>query len=270
MIVVKPSELSGETFNPIFINALRQYWKTTKSFQCIASPKKYNLFLYLDGCRITYTDKNGEIYEAKSGEVVYTPEGSEYRAILSDFSSPASHTVGINFLLADEACEKFVLSDKIKIFRPDSASAISALFERAALNDGGGITLENRIILLRILSLLASEAPCRDFSLVSEAIRLLSENVEENLSVSELARLCNVSEVYLRSRFKEAMGVSPAKYRNGLRLDKAASYLRFGDISVQEISDAVGYSTVSHFIKEFKLRFGISPLQYRKKEDAEK
>jgi AraC-like DNA-binding protein len=62
------------------------------------------------------------------------------------------------------------------------------------------------------------------------------------------------------------MGTSPAKYRNELRLGKARDYLKFGDISVQEISDTLGYATVSHFIKEFKGKHGISPLQYRKSE----
>ena len=77
-----------------------------------------------------------------------------------------------------------------------------------------------------------------------------------------------MSEVYLRRKFKERMGISPAKYRNELRFDKAISYLKFGDISVQEISDMLGYATVSHFIKEFKRRFGISPLQYRKSDET--
>ena len=62
------------------------------------------------------------------------------------------------------------------------------------------------------------------------------------------------------------MGTSPAKYKNELRLERSVSYLKFGEISIQEISDTLGYATVSHFIKEFKERYGLSPLQYRKKE----
>ena len=103
-----------------------------------------------------------------------------------------------------------------------------------------------------------------DGSIVAETIKYLSLRISENPSVADLAKRCGVSEVYLRRKFKESVGISPAKYRNELRLSKAASYLKFGDISIQEISDTLGYSTVSHFIKEFKVRFGKSPLQYRK------
>ena len=264
MKIIGIDRLGQENYNPIFINALRQFWKNTNSFQCIGSPKKQNLLLYLDGCRITYTDKNGDTYSAESGDVVYTPLGGEYRATLFDFLSPSSHTVGINFLLLDEVGEGILLSDRIVVFRGHDQSEIATLFDKAAVTDGGLSSVSNRILLMEILSRFSQVSPTANDRVVALCIEHLSREVEKNPSISELARKCNVSEVYLRRRFKEVMGVSPAKYRNGIRLDKAVSYLTFGDISVQEISDALGYATVSHFIKEFKKRFGVSPLQYKK------
>ena len=96
------TEIINSNFNVVFINALQQFWHTTKSFQCIGSPKKQNLFLFLNGCKITYTDKLGRSFVANSGDVIYTPIGSEYKAQLSDFRSRSSCTIGINFLLFDE------------------------------------------------------------------------------------------------------------------------------------------------------------------------
>ena len=84
------------------------------------------------------------------------------------------------------------------------------------------------------------------------------------IPISELAKSCNISEVYFRKLFKKEMGVSPVEYRNRLRLERAKQYLEYGDISVQEISDELGYSTVSHFIKIFREEFGVPPLEYRK------
>ena len=268
MRTVDINQLEKESFNPIFINALRQFWRNTNSFQCIGNPKKQNLLLFLSGCRITYTDKNGEVCVANSGDVVYTPLGSEYRAVLSDFTSPSSHTVGVNFLLTDGRGEEVVLSEGIRIFRAHDPSALATLFDRVALNDGGGKLIASRILLMEILAELTDAHGVKGDDTVSRAVNYLAENIEKNPSVAQLARVCNVSEVYLRRIFKEAMGVSPAKYRNELRLNKAVSYLKFGDISVQEISDSLGYATVSHFIKEFKGRFGVSPLQYRKRQQS--
>ena len=264
MKIVTIEKIGHENFNPIVINALRQYWKNTKYFQCIGNPKKQNLLIYLDGCKITYTDKNGEVFVAESGDVVYTPIGSEYKASLSDFFSEASHTVGINFLLTDELGDPVLLSDKIEIFRVKDTSRISTLFDRCAAEYSIEPQIETRILLLRILARIAKDASGHENLIVSTAITYLSEHIEENPSVTELANICNVSEVYLRKKFREAIGCSPIEYRNKLRINKAISYLKFGNISVQEISDTLGYSTVSHFIKEFKRYIGSSPLQYRK------
>lgn len=266
MRIIDINGREGDNFNAIFINALRQFWKNTKSFQCIGNPKNQNLLLYLNGCKITYTDKSGEVFVAQSGDLVYTPEGSEYSAWLSDFVSEKSHTVGINFLLTDGYGERVALSDKIRIFRIGDTTELSSLIYRAEMCTHGERVLESRIILFDILSRLMSGEERKDNSVVSEAIRYLAEHADESPSVSELARHSGVSEVYLRRKFKEKMGTSPAKYRNELRLNKATDYLRFGDITVQEISDTLGYATASHFIKEFKEKYGISPLQYRKNE----
>lgn len=263
-MIIDINKLYKENFNPIFINALRQYWKNTKSFQCFGNPKKQNLFLYLDGCKITYTDNDGNMYEAKSGDVVYTPLGSEYRANLSDFQSSASHTVGINFLLKDEFGSSVILSDKIQVFHVKDNFSVSALFDKAAINDCGQPNISNRSILLDIISELIKETLSKDNSVVSQAIEYLTENIEKNPSVASLAKKCNVSEVCLRKKFKEKLGISPVVYKNNLRLSKALAYLEFGDISVQEISEALGFSTVSHFIKLFKEHFGYSPYKYRK------
>ena len=268
MKTVDISELGGENFNPIFINALRQYWKTRRNFNFIGNPKKQNLLLFLNGCKITYTDADGNVFVANSGDVVYTPLGCEYNVSLSNFVSESSHTVGINFFLTDNDSEQIILSDKIKIFHIKDVADISTLFDRAVIDDRGHTAISTRIILMEILSQLINNSPAHENSIVSKTIHYLSKHIEKNPSIADLAARFNVSEVYLRRKFKERMGISPAKYRNGLRLEKAISYLKFGDISVQEISDILGYATVSHFINEFKHRFGISPLQYRKSNDT--
>lgn len=265
MEVCNINKLVNRDFNFVFLNVLRQFWHSTKSFQCIGMPKKQNLLLFLDGCTVTYTNKKGETLTAHSGDIVYTPLGSEYTARLSDFQSSASHTVGINFLLFDKTGEPLTLSDDIEIFRSNSNDTFSMLFNRMLSNEATQPFLKTKILFCEILCALASNLPQKSASKkIINAINYLSEHIEENPTITELASLCNISEVYFRKEFKKCMGMSPAKYRNSLRLKKAGSYLEFGDISVQEISDALGYSTVSHFIKEFRTQYGCSPLKYRK------
>lgn len=265
MKICSINELTEINFNVVFLNALQQFWHTTKSYHFIGMPKKQNLFLYLDGCNITYTNKNNETFVAQSGDVVYTPIGSEYKAELSDFRSQDSHTVGINFLLFDQSGEPLALSEEITIFHGYSNKTLPMLFHQALTYDTLQPLLRTRILFMEILCALASYAPHKTISeRIANALHYLSEHIEENPTISELAGLCNVSEVYFRKQFKECLGTTPLKYRNALRLGRASSYLEYGDISIQEISDMLGYSTVSHFIKEFRMHYGCSPLQYRK------
>ncbi len=259
-------DLIHQNFNPVFINGLQQFWRTTKSFQCIGAPKKQNLFMFLNGCKITYTDKDGRIFVAQSGDIVYTPMGSEYRVQLSDFQDAASHTIGINFFLYDEQGEDVLLSEQIQVFHDPQNPMLPMLFKNALRNDNPNQFVQNRILLMEILCALASQSPEKSQpDHITKALRYLSEHIEKNPTVAELAGLCHISQVYFRKQFKEYVGVSPCEYRNALRLSRAISYLEYGEISVQEISDMLGYSTVSHFIKEFKQRYDCSPLKYRKR-----
>lgn len=81
---------------------------------------------------------------------------------------------------------------------------------------------------------------------------------------SNVPALCFISEVYFRRLFKKQFGMTPIEYRNQLRLNRARQHLEYSEISIQEISNILGYATVSHFIKAFKDLFGVSPLSYRK------
>lgn len=261
MRTLSPSELQGASFGATFKNALAQYWHTTRSFQCLGSPKKQHLLLFLDGCRIRYTDKAGGRHEAGPGDAVYTPAGSEYRAELSDFRDESAHTVGINFSLSDAEGEPASLSDGILILRGVSPHA--ALLFRSAQSPPE-TPLAGKILLLGILeALFCPRSPAVPAAL-RPAIAALSEEGGLARSIPELAERCHLSEPYFRRLFRHGMGVSPAAYRKHLRLRLACSYLEYGAISVGEISEMLGYSSVSHFIGEFKKEYGIPPLGYRK------
>lgn len=258
-------ELIEQNFSVIFVNALRQEWQSTRSFQCFDEPKKHNLLLFLDGGYITYTAKDGRTLTAHSGDVVYTPIGSEYRANLYEFDTSAAHTIGVNFHLLDAAGEGVILSEDIQVFHVAQPQAVPVLFQRLLHEGTPNDFTRKRILLMEILcALTAPETDRAQPHYIAEAQAYLSEHLENCPSVCELAAHVHVSEVYFRRQFKRYTGKTPLGYRNELRLGRARAYLEYGDISVQEISDSLGYATVSHFIKEFRHRYGCSPLKYRK------
>lgn len=89
-------------------------------------------------------------------------------------------------------------------------------------------------------------------------------NSTANLSLGELAVLCNMSLATFKRRFKAVFQESPAQYLSGEKLKKAAQLLTENDEA--RISDIVydcGFETVTHFNKAFKKHFGQTPGAYR-------
>ena len=83
-------------------------------------------------------------------------------------------------------------------------------------------------------------------------------------SVSELAKVCNVSESMLYAVFRRVAGKSPNTVRQELLVDRAVLLLITTDRQVQEISDTLGFSSVSYFRKILKQFTGKSPSEIRR------
>jgi|SRR5271157_1629721 len=63
--------------------------------------------------------------------------------------------------------------------------------------------------------------------------------------------------------FRNETGTVPARYIRDLRLQQAKRLLLSSHLSVKEIADCVGIQDVSHFVRDFEKRYGISPRRFR-------
>lgn len=86
------------------------------------------------------------------------------------------------------------------------------------------------------------------------------------ISISELARECNMERSYFSRTFKKVVGLSPKEYHTKTRLDNASILLRNNLLSINEVAQKTGYPDVISFSKAFRKKFGISPSEYRKRE----
>lgn len=86
---------------------------------------------------------------------------------------------------------------------------------------------------------------------------------DNTITNDSLALLCNISTVYFRKTFENVYGVSPIKFLNNFRIEKAKSMLLSDFSSIQQVAESVGYSSIYHFSKMFKLYTGISPGKYK-------
>ncbi|EDM35337.1 putative two-component system sensor kinase/response regulator fusion protein [Pedobacter sp. BAL39] len=83
-----------------------------------------------------------------------------------------------------------------------------------------------------------------------------------DLDVDHLADHMNISRPTLYRKIKSISDLSPNELINLARLKKAAELLNEGMLKIYEISEMVGYSSQSHFGRNFAKQFGMSPTDY--------
>ncbi|WP_244620327.1 helix-turn-helix domain-containing protein [Chitinophaga japonensis] len=99
-----------------------------------------------------------------------------------------------------------------------------------------------------------------DDRIVRQAV---TAHVNSNVTVEELAFLCNMSLSTFKRRFARIYGNSPNRWLLEKRMERAAEMLRQGDHKASEICYELGYENLSSFIQSFKRVYGITPKQYQ-------
>ena len=104
---------------------------------------------------------------------------------------------------------------------------------------------------------------------VAAALAFAREHFAEPLTVSDLAEQVALSPSAFSTLFREVTGRSPYQFLKEFRMDRARELLVDGRLNVTEVSRHVGYTSVSHFIKEFRNRFGTTPRAYVAAQDLD-
>jgi AraC-like DNA-binding protein len=111
----------------------------------------------------------------------------------------------------------------------------------------------------RLLAIAAAESASNPVSAVLEYIRA---HFGEPLTVADMAELVSLSPSAFAHLFRDVTGRSPYQFLKEIRMDRARELLVDGQFGVARVSKEVGYASVSHFISEFRARFGATPRAY--------
>lgn len=95
-------------------------------------------------------------------------------------------------------------------------------------------------------------------------LSFIKDHFSESLTISQLSTAAHLNKNKLTALFQKYTGMPPIHFLNTYRLDEARTQLLKSARSVSEISEDVGYGQISHFIQQFRKRYGMTPLQYRR------
>ncbi len=100
--------------------------------------------------------------------------------------------------------------------------------------------------------------------IIRKAQQYISAHVREKMSVPMVAKNVDVSPSYLTALFHKNLQISPGEYIRRVKLQESKQMIRENNMNFTEIAAALQYSTVHHFSRQFKEKFGITPTEYAK------
>lgn len=143
----------------------------------------------------------------------------------------------------------------------DIKEYFNQIFKEFLINDSLFDTVVGANLTELMAALSRKMNSAEKFSLTS--IEYIHKHYNEDIDVSFLAELENLSSSRYRAVFKQAVGTTPYDYIISLRINTACFYLSSNNYSIDEIAEIVGYSDQFYFSRIFKKKTGISPLKYR-------
>lgn len=126
------------------------------------------------------------------------------------------------------------------------------------------------LIALRLLQLAGSAVANQPSPMglapwqVRRAVEFLETHFADNLSLSMVAQVVQLSPFHFARGFKLATGMPPHAYLRRIRCDRARQLLDATDLAITEIAARVGYETPQAFARMFRAETGASPTGYRR------
>ena len=139
---------------------------------------------------------------------------------------------------------------------------------------GGSQIIKNCIELLLISMLRnidgafafndCSTATFDNDDILNSIYKILSDTLNRagNVNLTEMSYNLGLSKTYLKTQFKKKTGFSIIQYFINMKIDKAKKLLSEQKFTISEIADALGFSSVHYFSRQFKLHTDMTPTEY--------
>lgn len=183
---------------------------------------------------------------------------------LYSFHFTPEYAAGLGFSLAQEARNTRISLEETAAH----AAKLLSLTEPSAAGQAYHVQ-ELLIPLLPLLLRLLREGRSRRLSKPEQRFQaglkyVQAHHAEPGLHLEDAARACGLSACYFSALFSQAVGYRFTDYVTECRLRHACALLSSSPVSVTEAAYESGFSSLPHFFRCFKSRFGCSPGRYRK------
>jgi LacI family transcriptional regulator len=117
----------------------------------------------------------------------------------------------------------------------------------------------NRVVMRQSTNVVAVQD-----KLVSHALNFIHQNAQRLIQVEDVVKDLNVSRSNLHEKFMKTLGRTVYDEIKRVRIDIICQMLIETDLSISDIALSLGYDNTNHIARYFRLKMGMSPLEYRK------
>lgn len=99
---------------------------------------------------------------------------------------------------------------------------------------------------------------------IERAVHYICKHIDENLSVTSLAEQSNISNDHFIRLFKKELGLTPMRYINQRKIERAQLMLVVENFPIKDIAYKLSFENISYFNRVFKQYSGLTPMEYYK------
>ncbi len=99
---------------------------------------------------------------------------------------------------------------------------------------------------------------------IEKATSFINENLEKDLSIEYITKNTHISKNVLYKNFRQCFDCTVSEYINRKRVEKSVDLLLNTNMSIEEISEKMGFSSATYYTQNFKKIKGTTPLKFRK------
>ncbi len=268
------NELIRASVHVTQVSAVEQYWRDGNLNLHHADGRIENVLSYTIQGKREIREALGQdaLFKLSPGSVIFISQGAPYVShTVLDSSTDMGHTACIKFKLHDDSGEEIVIREKYITWQDDKVGSVRKMFSRVfdSYLSLAANNFSTQSALYDILANMSTHITERtsvpeEFKQLIPAIKFIEQNLGENTSITELATMCYLSESYFRTRFKAfSGGISPADWRNRLRIEKSKELLTSSLWTIDMIAETLGFYDTSHFYKIYKKVTGELPRAHK-------
>ena len=232
--------------------------------------KELEIIYVRKGKAVAYADKNSYLLNAGDMFIAFPNQVHYYRTVIRGefmvliFSPDILYDVSskISKSKPDINCFTSLDDGNLKdIF--DSIYSLDGEYKNIAISGYLNVVMSRILPKLRLQTV-----DTENNSAFFNVIDFCTRNFKDDITLDIVAEELHLSKYYISRLINKRLGQNFNEYINNLRISEACNLLRVTDKKIADISEDVGFGTIRSFNRAFKLIMGMSPAEYRSKNNA--